>query len=141
MLRTDRPFVDCVGMSGYIILASFFAPYFSDPHVECFQFKTCVCLKEKPRGLPKRTSASGSVRSGGLVLLRGVLPACGPNRPREASRDGWLHVAVVVKINGIPFWLVGEFATHFRTYFSGAWDVHWGYGVLTHGHVVRVGTI
>ena len=30
---------------------------------------------------------------------------------------------------GIPFWLVGEFTTHFRTYFSG-WiesDVHWGY--------------
>ena len=29
---------------------------------------------------------------------------------------------------GIPFWLVGEFTTHFRTYFSG-WiesDVHWG---------------
>ena len=31
---------------------------------------------------------------------------------------------------------VGEFATHFRTYFSD-WiesDVHWGYGILTHGH-------
>ena len=26
-------------------------------------------------------------------------------------------------------------ATHFRTYFSGDWDVHWGYGVLTHGHM------
>ena len=29
---------------------------------------------------------------------------------------------------GIPFWLAGEFTTHFRTYFSG-WiesDVHWG---------------
>ena len=26
---------------------------------------------------------------------------------------------VWVKTNGIPFWLVGEFATHFRTYFSG----------------------
>ena len=25
--------------------------------------------------------------------------------------------------------------THFRTYFSGDWDVHWGYGVLTHGHM------
>ena len=28
---------------------------------------------------------------------------------------------------------VGEFTTHFRTYFSGDWNVHWGYGVLTHG--------
>ena len=26
---------------------------------------------------------------------------------------------------------VGEFTTHFRTYFSGDWDVHWGYGGLT----------
>ena len=29
------------------------------------------------------------------------------------------YMAVVVKTNGIPFWLVGEFTTHFRTYFSG----------------------
>ena len=33
---------------------------------------------------------------------------------------------------GIPFWLVGEFTTHFRAYFSGDWDVHWGYWILTH---------
>ena len=29
-----------------------------------------------------------------------------------------------------PFWdpilLVGEFTTHFKIYFSGGWDVHWG---------------
>ena len=36
----------------------------------------------------------------------------------------------------IPFWLVGEFTTHFGTYFGGDWDVHWGVtGILTHGHV------
>ena len=26
--------------------------------------------------------------------------------------------------------------THFRTYFSGDWDVHWGYRALTHSHLV-----
>ena len=26
---------------------------------------------------------------------------------------------------GIPFW--GRCTIHFRTYFSGDWDVHWGY--------------
>ena len=26
--------------------------------------------------------------------------------------------------------------THF--YFSGEWDVHWGYGVLTHGHMLAM---
>ena len=30
---------------------------------------------------------------------------------------------------------VGEFTTHFRTCFSGDWDVRWGYGVLTHGQL------
>ena len=25
----------------------------------------------------------------------------------------------------VPFW--GRCTTHFRTYFSGDWDVHWGY--------------
>ena len=30
---------------------------------------------------------------------------------------------------------VDEFTTHFRTYFSGDWDVHWGYGVLTDGRM------
>ena len=37
-------------------------------------------------------------------------------------------------MGSIPFWLVGEFTAHFRTYFSGDWDVRWGYRVLTHGH-------
>ena len=36
-----------------------------------------------------------------------------------------------VNTNGIPFW--GRCTTHFRTYFSG--DVHWGYGILTHGRI------
>ena len=35
-----------------------------------------------------------------------------------------------VKTNGIPFW--GRCTTHFRTYFSGAWDVHWGYDLGFH---------
>ena len=35
----------------------------------------------------------------------------------------------------VPFWLAGEFTTDLRTYFSGDWDVHWGYGILTHGHL------
>ena len=33
----------------------------------------------------------------------------------------------------VPFW--GRCTTHVRTYFSGDWDVHWGYGILPHGQV------
>ena len=36
------------------------------------------------------------------------------------------HMAVVVKTVSVPFW--GGCTTHFRTYFSGDWDVPWGYG-------------
>ena len=32
----------------------------------------------------------------------------------------------------VPFWLVG--APPIVVYFSGDWDVHWGYGILTHAH-------
>ena len=43
-------------------------------------------------------------------------------------------MAVVVKTSRIPFW--DRCTTHFRTYFSGDWDVHGGVtGILTHGHV------
>ena len=33
----------------------------------------------------------------------------------------------------VPFWV--RCTTHVRTYVSGDWDVHWGYGVLTHSHM------
>ena len=40
------------------------------------------------------------------------------------------NMAVVVKTNGDPISGIGC-----RTYFSADWDVHWGYGILTHGHM------
>ena len=45
--------------------------------------------------------------------------------------------AVVVKTVLGSHFGVGEFTTHFRTYFSGDWDVHWGYGILTYGHMAE----
>ena len=50
----------------------------------------------------------------------------------HVNHSTWLWI----KTNGIPFW--GRCTTHFRTYFRGDWDVHWGYGILTHGHVALV---
>ena len=51
-----------------------------------------------------------------------------PRAPPGTQLHAVRHLAVG-QTNGIPFWSVGEFTTHFRTYFSG-WiesDVHWGY--------------
>ena len=45
------------------------------------------------------------------------------------------HLALGQNRFGIPFWLVGDFTTHFRAYFSADWDVYWGYGILTHGRL------
>ena len=39
------------------------------------------------------------------------------------GQNQWYHFGV-----GAPPILV---------YFSGDWDVHWGYGILTHGHIFR----
>ena len=64
----------------------------------------------------------------------------GPLAPKSAQAFNMESLSV--KTNGIPFWLVGEFTTHFRTYFSGDWDVHWGVtGILTHGHVACLCTM
>ena len=75
----------------------------------------------------------------------------------EASGVGGAHGASGAKSNGragqnrfgVPFWRRanlfwgsrlfwyhfgrGELTTHVGLYFSGDWDVHWGYGVLTQG--------
>ena len=70
-------------------------------------------------------------------LLVSALAAGGemPNLSLETGAgglQGWPELAVVVKPNGIQFW--GRCTTHCRTYFSGDWDVHWGYDLdLTHG--------
>ena len=44
-------------------------------------------------------------------------------------------MAVVVKTNGIQFW--GGCTTHFRTYFSGDWDVHYGHVIFKPGSETR----
>ena len=50
---------------------------------------------------------------GATVCDVGDVPAVGQNQ--------WCHFGL-----GAPPILV---------YFSGDWDVHWGYGILTHGHL------
>ena len=55
--------------------------------------------------------------------------------PADLSGTRPINMAVVVK-TVLGYHLgVGKFTTHFRTYFSWSWDVHWGYGIFTHGHI------
>ena len=66
----------------------------------------------------------------------GARPEAKCGLEQTSKRSLWvLSSHLAVGQNGIPFWLVGEFATHFSRDFSGDWDVHWGYRVLTHGHL------
>ena len=59
----------------------------------------------------------------------GALASQGAEVLRLELREGVEEERLAVNLG------IGEFSTHFRTYFSGDWDVHWGYGILTHGHV------
>ena len=76
----------------------------------------------------------------------GASSPASPARPLSAagSRGGavnhiglaWPCSQMAVGQNQWDPILVGRCTTHFRTYFSGDWDVHWGYGLLTHGQMV-----
>ena len=60
------------------------------------------------------SSAWFSQDAKGMAILRVALPVfCG-------CQNQWDPI------------LVGRCTTHFRTYVSGDWDVHWNYGILTH---------
>ena len=62
--------------------------------------------------------------------LRSQLPSlfsCGVCQGQGAQRDGCGSRPTV------PFW--GRCTTHLSQDFSGDWAVHWGYGILTHGHM------
>ena len=62
-------------------------------------------------------------------------------RPAEApcsgERKGWRPVCFCRRhMAGQSQWYhFGVGAPHILVYFSGDWDVHWGYGILTHGHM------
>ena len=76
-------------------------------------------------------------RAGGCARSRGAASVDDP----RCSHQG-LFLPSKLKVYGatcsygygsklmVPFW--GRCTTHFKTYFSGDWDVHWGYGLLTH---------
>ena len=73
-----------------------------------------------------RTAAWQLRRGEACVERKALVSACG-RRPEGKRRFGCGSKPMV------PFW--GRCTTHFKTYFSGDWDVHWGYGSLTHGHL------
>ena len=67
-----------------------------------------------------------------VYSMAGFWPATGKPGPWLGTRRGkwlWLSKPCWDPILGIGC------TTHFRTYFSGDWDVHWGYGILTHSQM------
>ena len=78
---------------------------------------------------------SGIVRKTGETVFFWQIAVLLPYSATSSLRPIWLWV----KTNGIPFWLVGEFTTHFRTYFSGWIGMFTGGTIwlLTHGHICR----
>ena len=79
-----------------------------------------------PAGAAGQGLLSFSARPGNGRNSRGLLKG-------EAGSQGKRVTWLGVKTNGIAFWLVG--AKLVLVYSSGDWDVHWGYGILTQGHM------
>ena len=69
-------------------------------------------------GAVRRLRHEGRLGHGGF----GVNSAPGKGIKKTKAKWPWFKTVLV------PFWDRGT--THFRTYLSGDWDVHWGYGVL-----------
>ena len=89
----------------------------------------------RPPDRLKRGSARRSARRW-RMWTRSSCRSSAPRRGRlrsscNSSRDLgiWLWVKPMV-----AFW--GRCTTHCGLFFSGDWDVHWGYGILTRGHMV-----
>ena len=93
--------------------------------------------KRKPHELAKSCSVLTSLHKmpqstyGTPEVLSSLSPRHAPREHRHLLHYLHLHLAVVVKTNGIPFW--GRCTT--QVYFRGDWDVHWAFGILTHGHL------
>ena len=88
----------------------------------------------EPRGLVLSSAGTGPSQEMTQQLPLGAqefetfLGSPGP--PESCAKVIWLWVKPIV-----PLW-VG--APPILVYFSGDWDVHWGYGILTHGYLIYV---
>ena len=85
-----------------------------------------------------RAAAEGSIRQEGPELNWGLLVCLGlVNNPFRLIPHPQEYMAV-----GQNQWYhVGVSAPPFLVYFSGEWDVHWGYRLLTHGHMRNHGSV
>ena len=81
-------------------------------------------------GAPAPAAAAAAPESAPAAAPAAAAPAKPPPKARRA-----LHAAS--GCGSKPFWdpILGQ--VHHPFYISGDWDVHWGYGILTHGQVCR----
>ena len=90
----------------------------------------------RPRGPERQNSPGGLVKKVGpgprLMSSPKHPQAIEPSIPRGVPRS-----QLAVGRNQWYNFGVGEFTTHVSVYFSGDWDVHWGYGTLTHGQLPK----
>ena len=59
----------------------------------------------------------------------------GPKRPAGFGKEAWGNQSEHVAVVQTQWYHCGVGAPPMVVFFSGDWDVHWGYGLLTHGHV------
>ena len=69
-------------------------------------------------------------------LTARILDSCIQATSKPSSHDAGVGTRLSYGCGSKPFWShFGAGAPPILVYFSGDWDVHWGYGILTHGHM------
>ena len=112
--------------------------------IPCFIPKT---LGDSPPRISRKGCVSMCVKTGEPQKERCCFPSGLPLRPKgyspKKNSPMYSHTRAQRGCGSkpmVPLW--GRCTTHFRTYFRGDWDVHWGYGstiwILPHGHVRSV---
>ena len=110
--------------------------------VPIFDPEPFLALKSGSIALPI-SAESGRAASHQAIAVLGQMrseQAAGTSSNTPPTRNVRFHVSwwegnLAVGQNQWYHSGVGEITTHFRTYLSGGWDVHWVYRILTHGHL------
>ena len=127
-------FTDLVGSRAQRFLQTFISMDLGCAYVHCIWFESehpVHAASVVPRGAVERRAAEAPAAFGGG---RGEATRAGE---REGVRLGLVRFCKVDMAMVQSHWHhFGIGALPILAYFGGDWDVHWGYRVLTHGHMV-----
>ena len=134
--RTSRKCSIADGLSTCRLFCSWFCLVFFCAGPEC----GAPARRRVPAELPGLPGVPGLPGGAGLQPLpqRGW-PAAGECAAAPGGRCEVGHGSDNMAVGQNQWYHFGVGAPPILVHFSWDWDVYWGYGILTHGHILRVG--